>query len=210
MKFTRQKEDIINFKEELILNLYKIGAVEFGRFVFVSGLVSPNYVDLRILSTYPEILSQVADLMFRQLKGKKFAYLAPVPYAAIPLGCALSIRHNLPMLLVRKERHKTGTGNLIEGKFKKGKKVILVDDVVTNGESKLKFIRLLENEGLKVTGVLTFMDRNQGGAEQVKKAGYPFYKVFDLTWVFKTLRKYNCLPQKQFIENLLWLKEHSF
>lgn len=196
--------------EKLILDLYKIEAIKFGRFVFVSGLVSPNYIDLRILCSYPKILSRIADLMYEQIKEKEFDYLAPIPYAAIPLGCTISMKHHLPMLLVRKEKHKTGTGNLIEGKFEKGERVMLVDDVVTSGESKLKFIKTIENEGLKVVGVLTFIDRNQGGAKQVRKSGHAFYKVFNLTSIFRILQKHGRISKEELKINLNWLKEHKF
>jgi len=71
-------------KERLILELFRIKAIEFGRFKLKSGAISPYYLDLRLLVSYPYLLEVVADVFWEELRLMQFDLLVGVPYAAIP------------------------------------------------------------------------------------------------------------------------------
>ena len=85
------------------------------------------------------------------------------------------IEHNpIPAFIVRNEPKKHGTQNLIEGHLPKGSRVAIVDDVITTGGSIFRSIKAVEDEGCSVGKVIVLLDRNQGGADELKRLGYDF------------------------------------
>lgn len=119
---------------QLIVQLHSVGAVKFGNFKLKSGINSPIYIDLRVTISYPKIMKQVAELMWSQLKRSeaKFELICGVPYTALPFSTQMSLEHDIPLLIRRKEGPKEyGTKKAIEGVYQKGK-----DADVTNLEDK--------------------------------------------------------------------------
>ncbi|MDX1689366.1 MAG: hypothetical protein R3248_15395, partial [Candidatus Promineifilaceae bacterium] len=89
--------------EPLALTLYEIGAVKLGRFRLHSGRISPIYIDLRLLVSYPHALRQVAAAYRPLLDDLSFDVLSAYPYAALPIGVAISLEMDLPLIYPRKE-----------------------------------------------------------------------------------------------------------
>ena len=75
-------------KAQLVLSLHSIGAIKFGAYKLKSGIISPFYLDLRILVSYPRVLRETAQVMAELLATLKFDRLAAIPYAALPIGAA--------------------------------------------------------------------------------------------------------------------------
>jgi len=188
--------------------LHKIGCVKFGTFTLKSGIISPIYLDLRILVTYPKILKVVAQEYVKILKKLSFDRVAGIPYTAIPIATVVSLLMNKPMIYTRKEVKDYGTKKAIEGEFKKGEKVAVIDDLITTGASKLEVITPLTQEGLKVSDIVVFIDRDQGGKEQLEDKGYHFYSVLHLTEMIAILETAKILPKKKAIEVLDFLSTH--
>jgi len=95
--------------------LLDAGCVKFGQFTLKSGLQSPIYLDLRQLISSPALLAQVAAAYVDLLSGLEFDRLAALPYAALPIGAAVSLRGGWPMIYPRREAKSYGTGVEIEG-----------------------------------------------------------------------------------------------
>jgi uridine monophosphate synthetase len=131
----------------LIHKLYEIGAVKFGSFTLKSGLQSPIYIDLRLTVSYPRLLVAISEALLSQVRGAPFDLICGVPYTALPFATAISIQHNIPMILRRKEKKEYGTGKMLEGVFSKGQKCLVVEDVITSGQSLFETIAALEQEG---------------------------------------------------------------
>jgi orotidine 5''-phosphate decarboxylase, subfamily 2 len=166
---------------ELAEGLLTAGCVRFGQFTLKSGLISPVYIDLRQLSSFPALLADVASAYVGILKKLQFDHLAGLPYAAIPIATAVSLQSGWPMIYPRKEAKTYGTRAEIEGYYKEGDKAVIIDDLATTGGSKFEAIDKLVSAGLKVEDVVVLIDRQSGAAEALAEQGYHLHAVLTLT-----------------------------
>ncbi|HTX92608.1 MAG TPA: orotate phosphoribosyltransferase [Anaerolineales bacterium] len=160
--------------------LLEAGCVKFGEFTLKSGLKSPIYLDLRQVISYPRLLAQVGAAYLPLLAGLKFDRLAGLPYAAIPIATAVSLQGGYPMIYPRKEVKDYGTRAEIEGEYKAGETVVVIDDLATTGGSKFEAIDKLTGAGLKVRDVTVLIDRQSGAKEALERAGYRLHAVLTI------------------------------
>lgn len=173
----------------LVCDLHSIDAIKFGRFRLKDGRTSPVYVDLRVLVSHPEVLRDVAAALLEAAQPLEFDRVSGIPYAGLPLAVAVSLEGGVPMVYARKEKHQTGTARMVEGEYEEGDVVLLVDDVITSGRSKIEGIEPLEARGLKVNDLLVLIDRQQGGKESVEAAGYKLHSVMTIREALGILRE---------------------
>lgn len=183
--------------EEIVLDLARIGAVRFGQFTLKSGQVSPVYIDLRVLVSYPDLLMRVADAYSRLLSGLEYDRIAAIPYAAIPIASAVSLCTGRPMIYPRKEVKTYGIHRAIEGEFKIGERAVILDDLITTGASKLEVIQPLLSAGLKVHDIVVLIDRQGGGVEDLVRAGYRVHSVVTLTEMLQILTVHRLIEPAQ-------------
>ncbi|MCL5439229.1 MAG: orotate phosphoribosyltransferase [Patescibacteria group bacterium] len=192
-------------KKNLVLNLFKCGCIKFGDFTLKSGMKSPIYIDLRVLVSHPDVLKQAARAYISILKTLKFKRIAGIPYAALPIASAISLLSSRPMIYTRKEVKDYGTKKAIEGMFKKGEKIVVIDDMVTTGASKFEAINPLEMAGLKIEDVVVLIDREQGARKQLEKKGYRLHAVLGLTGTLDIFFKERKITKKKMEETLKFL-----
>ena len=161
--------------------LLEAGCIKFGEFTLKSGLKSPIYIDLRQIITYPDLLRQIGAAYLPILEKLQFKRLAGLPYAAIPIATAISLAGNYPMIYPRKEVKAYGTKAEIEGEYKPGETVVVIDDLATTGGSKFEAIEKLTAAGLVVKDVVVLVDRQSGASEALAKAGYTMYSVLTIS-----------------------------
>jgi uridine monophosphate synthetase len=193
-------------KKELTLALHDLGCVRFGEFTLVSGQRSPIYLDLRLLASSPQLLSKVGRAYADILKKLTFDRLAAIPYAALPIGTAVSLEMGLPLIYPRKEVKGHGTGKGIEGYFEEGERVVVLDDLITTGGSKLRAIAPLEEAGLEVEDVVVLVDREQGGAADLAAQGYQLHAVLGLREMLTVLVEEGRITPRQQEEVLAFLQ----
>lgn len=188
--------DKISQREKLILDLFSVNGVKFGEFKLKSGIISPYYIDLRMLVSYPYLLKLTAEVFWETMRTLYFDVIVGVPYTAIPIATAISLNENQHMIFIRKEKKAYGTGKLIEGNYNPGQKAIIVDDVITNGDSKFETIRPVLDAGLKINDIVVLLDRLQGGPEILEKRGYKCHVIYNVKEVFHILLKYKRIDKK--------------
>jgi uridine monophosphate synthetase len=184
-------------KEEICRELFDIGAVKFGLFTLKSGLKSPVYLDLRILVSYPKTLEKVGKELSSLCAKLKFDRIAGIPYAAIAMATAVSLQNNWPMIYTRKEVKDYGTKKAIEGVYREGDTVVVIDDLITTGGSKIETVAPLEAAGMKVRDIVVLVDREQGGKEELKGRGYELHSAIKISEMLDILRKSGKISEEQ-------------
>jgi uridine monophosphate synthetase len=190
----------------LALALHQIGCVQFGEFTLHSGLKSPIYIDLRLLVSDPATLHLAADAYSALLRPLSYDRIAGIPYAALPIATAASLSVGKPMLYPRKEVKGYGTAKNIEGHFQAGETIVVLDDLITNGESKLTAIAPLQDAGLKVHDIVVLIDREQGGKEQLAAKGYQLHAVLGIRQLLRILRSHERITGEQEQQVLAFLE----
>ncbi|MCS7061976.1 MAG: orotate phosphoribosyltransferase [Anaerolineae bacterium] len=193
---------------QLATALFDIGCVQFGQFKLKSGLISPIYIDLRLLVSWPAVLSQVARAMAARIDDRRITFdrLAAIPYAGLPIGVAVALETGRPLIYPRKEAKEYGTARLIEGEYKAGETVLLVDDLITKGTSKFEALAPLLDAGLVVREVLVLIDREQGGASELAARGVTLHAVLSLSDLLGALVQAGRLSASRRDEVLAWLR----
>uniref|UniRef100_A0A3B4Z238 Uridine 5'-monophosphate synthase n=1 Tax=Seriola lalandi dorsalis TaxID=1841481 RepID=A0A3B4Z238_SERLL len=175
----------------LILKLHDVNAVKFGEYKTKSGMMTPIYIDLRVLVSHPVLMNQVASLIYERMQEEelKFDSVCGVPYTALPLATIICSRHELPMLIRRKEAKDYGTKRMVEGSYREGDRCLIIEDTVTTGSSILETAEVLYKEGLKVTDAIVLMDREQGGVEMLHSKAIKLHPIISMSKLLSVLQK---------------------
>lgn len=163
-------------------------SVKHGQFTLASGKQSTIYVDARLTTMSPEGMVLIGSAALAEIEK---AGWTPDAVGGLTLGAdpvAYAISHEsaaqakpLRAFTVRKDAKTHGTGKQIEGPFLAGDRVVIVEDVITTGKSALQAIDAVEAAGGRVTGVLSVVDREEGGREAINARGYAVISLASLT-----------------------------
>ena len=189
--------------------LLEVKAVHFSDakpFIFTSGWASPVYIDCRKLIFYPRIRGQLVEFaaatLARDAGFEQFDVVAGGETAGIPYAAWIADRLGLPMQYVRKKPKGFGRMAQIEGDIKEGARTLLVEDLTTDGRSKINFCRALRDAGAIVDHVFVnfYYDIFPESKKILKDIGVELHYL--ATWwdILASLKKQNYLPAQQIDE----------
>ena len=151
-----------------------------GQFLLRSGTVADTYFDKYLFESDPELLQAIAQLLV-PLIPPDTEVLAGLELGGIPVVTALSIASGLPSVFVRKEAKNYGTAKLAEGPAITGRRLLIVEDVVTTGGQIVLSTKDLRDRGAMVTTALCVIDREAGGAANLDVVGIELRSAFTRT-----------------------------
>jgi orotate phosphoribosyltransferase len=174
--------------QSVALLLLKAGAIHISReqpFMLAAGWASPVYVDCRVLIGKPEVRHAITDLsaaFIGSIPNASFDAIAGAETAGIPFAAWLADRTGLEMRYVRKRPLGIGRNAQVEGGAVEAMRVLLMDDLTTDGGSKIAFIRGLRSAGAIVEHALTIFYNNAfpGAEERLREAGLELHSL--ATW----------------------------
>lgn len=166
-------------------------SVRTGTFTLASGKQSDLYIDCRVTALDPFGANLIGNLGWHAVRSQIHSHklqiqaIGGMTMGADPISLAVgmtSATHHpeeaLQVFTVRKEPKGHGQGKQIEGNFKAGDTVVVVDDVITTGGSTLKAVDAIEREGGKVAFCLVLVDREEGGRQAIEARGIPVIALF--------------------------------
>ena len=177
--------DLNNIRQSL-LDLFCQLAYQEGDFVLSSGARSSYYINGKQVTLHPQGALAIGRLLFNMLPSDTQA-VAGLTLGADPIVSAVSVvsaleNRPIPALIVRKEAKGHGTKAYVEGpSLPEAAKVIVLEDVVTTGQSAMKAVTRLRDSGYTVNQVISLIDRQQGGEEYYKSVNLQFQAVFSIT-----------------------------
>jgi orotate phosphoribosyltransferase len=181
----------------IIFELYAIGAIKLGEFTLKSGKISPIYIDLRLIVSYPTLLRAVSNALWEKIADRKFDIICGIPYTALPIATCMSLEKNIPMILRRKEKKSYGTQQILEGNYQTQQTCLIIEDVITSGASVLETTVDIEAAELIVKDIAVFIDREQGGRENLQNKKYAVHAALTLTEILTTLLDSNVLGNNE-------------
>jgi orotate phosphoribosyltransferase len=194
----KSSEDL---KVEICKILNRIGALKFGAFKLTSGKLSPYYIDLRIVPSFPDAFHEICDFYVDFIRCEvgagDFERVAGIPVAGIPFAALIAYSLKKPFLYVRKGVRLHGRERRIEGVIAPGDRVLLIDDLITTGLSLRKAAKAIMGEGGIVADAVVLLDRLEGGKEKLAERGIKLHALLNITETAKTLHELGTIDEDQ-------------
>jgi orotate phosphoribosyltransferase len=173
------------YDRDALKALIRDKALRFGDFTLASGKKASYYLDCRQITLDSQGARLVGEGMLDLLASRLPDLVGGMAIGADPITAAILTLAGLRELslrgvMVRKEAKHHGTGKLVEGPFREGETIAIVEDVVTTGGSSLLAIERCEAVGLNVKRVLAIIDRLEGGREAFAERGYELTSLFTI------------------------------
>jgi len=181
--------------------MVKIGALRFGTFKLSSGSLSPYYINLRIVPSFPHAYQKVEEIFTEMAKNdvglQNFKRVAGIPTAGVPFASILAYNLSKPFIYVRTEQKTHGEERRVEGILHPGDKVLIVDDLITKGTNLLSAIDAINIEGGIVSDVLVLIDREEGGSKALNKLHVKLHYLMRISEVAKTLCEKETITEEE-------------
>lgn len=192
--------------------LYKSGCIKFGTFKIKSGAISPYYIDLARLLSTPKELCNIADIASEKIRAlmtsERIDKLASIELKGALIVPSIACRLNLPCIIVRKEEKAYGvTGRIAGAEVSKGDNILFFDDVVSEGLSKIEGIKPLQELGAQVKHLMVVVNREQGGKENLEKAGYKVHSLAKVSEIVDSLYRQKSVSKEQADAVLNYIKK---
>jgi orotate phosphoribosyltransferase len=185
-----EEEKLFLMKQVGIL-LIKNDAIKFGDYILTSGKRSPYYIDLRLTISSPITMDWIANSLTRitiqEIGKEKIDKILGVPTAGVPFATVVSQKLGIPLIYYRQARKEHGVRKKIEGILERNDRVLIVDDLITTGESVIEAAEVVRDQGGVVNELVVLLDREQGGKDRLRASRiepHVLFKISDaMTWL---------------------------
>jgi orotate phosphoribosyltransferase len=193
--------------------LLQINAVRLNLekpFTWASGWKSPIYCDNRKVLSHPYIRdyikSELCNVVFEKYSSAEV--IAGVATAGIAWGAMIADQLKLPFIYVRPKPKEHGLSNQIEGEYKEGQKVVVIEDLVSTGKSSLQVVDVLKNEKLEVIGMVSIFNYQfEAGEEAFKRAEVDLVSLTDYSTLLQLAKKRGFIQPSQQEVLLNWRRD---
>ena len=183
-------------KKDALLNFVFKYSFQRGDFQLSSGKKSDFYIDIKQTTLDPRGSLLVAEILLDQLISSKVSSIGGLTIGADPIigsVVTLSAQRGYPVagFIVRKEPKRHGLHRLIEGKIAEGDRVIIIDDVITTGNSAYKAVQAVEELKCEVVKIIPVVDRDEGGRAFFEDKGYDYHPILTIKEIFALASHFN-------------------
>ena len=179
--------------KHISLGLVRSKALKIGDFTLASGKKSPYYVDLRQSISDPIAMDWIANSLARivanEIGRSKVDKIMGVPTAGVPFATLVSQKLAIPMLYYRKERKEHGVRKKVEGDMERNDRIVMIDDLVTTGQSVVEAASAAREQGGVVSELVVLLDREQKGKEYLQAQNIQLHVLFKISEAFDWLRE---------------------
>ena len=165
--------------------LIKNSAIKFGDYILTSGKRSPYYIDLRQTISSPLTMDWISNALTRIIHNEigrtKIDKILGVPTAGIPFATMVSQKLSMPLIYYRQARKEHGVRKKIEGILDRNDRILVVDDLITTGESVIEAAEVVRDQGGVVNEMVVLLDREQGGQERLRAARIEPHVLFNIS-----------------------------
>lgn len=196
----------VSGERELVLTeicqvLKKTNAIEFGAFKLPNGRITPYYIDLRVIPSFPDAFAKVAEIftnaIITEVGLENFDRIAGIPTAGLPLSAVAAYTLRKPFIYVRQKQKLKGRERRVEGIVMPGDRVLLVDDLITTGLSLKRSALAVRAEGGLVSDAIVLLDREEGGSEKLEGIGVKLHSVLKMREVAQKLYEMNAIGEDE-------------
>jgi orotate phosphoribosyltransferase len=188
--------------KQIGLMLVRNESIKFGDYTLTSGKKSPYYIDLRQTISSPITMDWISNSLVRiitnEIGKNKVDKILGVPTAGVPFATMVSQKLTLPLIYYRKARKEHGVRKKIEGSVERNDRVLIVDDLITTGESVIEAAEAVREQGAIATELVVLLDREQGGSERLRQAYIEPHILFRVSEAFAWLTQVKLLSQEEF------------
>ncbi|MFP3984421.1 MAG: orotate phosphoribosyltransferase [Candidatus Bathyarchaeia archaeon] len=201
-----------SMKSQLCQILYKIGALKFGTYKLTSGKISPYYIDLRIVPSFPDAFQKICSFYVKLVENnvgiQNFKRIAGIPTAGIPFAAVVAYNLNKAFLYSRSTRRSHGRERKVEGLLISGDTVLLLDDLITSGKSLRKAAADIRAEGGLINDAVVLIDREEGGKENLAKDNVRLHYLLKASEAATTLHEIGAITDLELKTVLKQRKEN--
>jgi len=207
-----EEEKLFLMKQVGIL-LIKNNAIKFGDYILTSGKRSPYYIDLRLTISSPITMDWIANSLTRiilnEVGKEKIDRILGVPTAGVPFATVVSQKLGIPLIYYRQARKEHGVRKKIEGILERNDRVLIIDDLITTGESVIEAAEVVRDQGGVVNELVVLLDREQGGRERLKTSRIEPHVLFKISDAMTWLHKVGLIEDKVYDTVQKYIEEES-
>ena len=206
-------EEKIFLTKQIGILLIKNDAIKFGDYILASGKKSPYYIDLRLTISSPITMDWIANSLTRivinEIGRDKIDKILGVPTAGVPFATMVSQKLGIPLIYYRQARKEHGVRKKIEGTLDRNDRVLIVDDLITTGESVIESAEVVREQGGVVNELVVLLDREQGGREKLRAARIEPHVLFKISDAMNWLHNVGLINDKVYETVKTYIEEEN-